>query len=89
MIKELELHSVSRLEADKPVAVSEINNEQPVDASEINNEANKKESFIWPDKAVLLLLDIYQNKELEFASLKRHNKIWNKISNEMKEANYN
>lgn len=64
MIKELELHSVSRLEADKPV-----------DASEINNEANKKESFIWSDKAVLLLLDIYRNKELEFASLKRHNKI--------------
>ncbi|XP_072750743.1 uncharacterized protein [Anoplolepis gracilipes] len=101
MIEQLELHSVPRLEANEPVDASEINNEQPVVASEINNEQpvvaseinneanNKKEFFTWPDKAILLLLDIYRNKESEFAGLKRHNKIWNEISNEMKEANYN
>ncbi|XP_071576434.1 uncharacterized protein [Temnothorax nylanderi] len=87
MIEQLEQHS---LEGYQLVDASEINNEQPVDASEINNEViNKKESFTWPDKAVLLLLEIYRNKESEFAGLKRHNKIWNEISNEMKEGNYN
>ncbi|XP_011859015.1 PREDICTED: uncharacterized protein LOC105556529 [Vollenhovia emeryi] len=68
-------------EANKP--------EKSVDvASEINE--SKKDSFIWPDQAVLLFLDIYRNKEPEFASgLKRHNKIWADIANELKEANYN
>jgi len=37
-----------------------------------------------------LFLKTYQNKEPDFASgLKRHNKIWIEIANEMKEAKYN
>jgi len=53
------------------------------------NEA-KKESFVWPDEAVLLFLETYRNKEPDFAlGLKRHNKIWMEIANEMKEAKYN
>lgn len=53
------------------------------------NENSKKESFIWSDQAVLLFLEIYRNKEPEFNSgLKRHNKIWLDIANEMKEAKY-
>lgn len=68
-------------EANKP--------EESVDVTSEINEA-KKESFIWPDQAVLLFLDIYRNKDPEFASgLKRHNKIWTDIANEMKEASYN
>lgn len=54
----------------------------------IANEA-KKESFVWPDKAVLLFLEIYRNKEPDFASgLKRHNKIWLEIAKEMETAKY-
>ncbi|KYQ50963.1 hypothetical protein ALC60_09944, partial [Trachymyrmex zeteki] len=50
----------------------------------------KKESYIWPDEAVLLFLEIYRNKEPTFAlGLKRYNKIWLEIANEMKMANYN
>ncbi|KYN02025.1 hypothetical protein ALC62_07138 [Cyphomyrmex costatus] len=66
-----------------------INEEQERNISEesvicvdtpIADEA-KKESFIWPDEAVLLFLEIYRNKEPTFAlGLKRHNKICNKKS---------
>ncbi|EFN84476.1 hypothetical protein EAI_13166, partial [Harpegnathos saltator] len=53
------------------------------------NEA-KKDSFIWPDKAILLLLEIYRNKKSDFVSgLIRHNKIWMDIASEMNKAKYN
>ncbi|KYN06010.1 hypothetical protein ALC62_03051 [Cyphomyrmex costatus] len=75
-----------------------INEEQERNISEesvicvdtpIADEA-KKESFIWPDEAVLLFLEIYRNKEPTFAlGLKRHNKIWLEIAEEMKTSNYN
>ncbi|KYQ50809.1 hypothetical protein ALC60_10101, partial [Trachymyrmex zeteki] len=44
--------------------------------------------FIWPDKAVLLLIEMYREKEVEFSSgFKCSNKIWVEIAAEMNETN--
>ncbi|XP_028048045.1 uncharacterized protein LOC105834690 [Monomorium pharaonis] len=78
-----ELQTEKNLQADE-----ELQSKNAIDVSQVNE--GKKESFIWPDEAVLLFLEIYRNKESEFASgLKRHNKIWTEIASEMKEAKYN
>lgn len=48
----------------------------------------KLKVFIWPDKAVLLLLELYREREEVFSTgLKRNNKIWIEIAAKMKEAN--
>lgn len=53
-----------------------------------NND--EKETFTWPEKAVLLFLDLYREREQEFTTgLKRHNKIWNEIACELQNSNYN
>lgn len=50
---------------------------------------NEKEAiFIWPDKAVMLFLELYHEREHEFAGLKRHNKIWSEIASELQKSNY-
>ncbi|XP_029672379.1 uncharacterized protein LOC115241010 [Formica exsecta] len=68
------------LQADEPGELA--------DASEANEA--RKESFVWPDQAVLLFLETYRDNEPDFASgLKRNNKIWVEIANEMKNAKYN
>ncbi|XP_039311757.1 uncharacterized protein LOC105196436 isoform X2 [Solenopsis invicta] len=82
----------SRESADTGTA-NEVNKElqEPGESADIcmANEI-KKDSFVWPDQAVLLFLETYREKESEFAlGLKRHNKIWLEIANEMKKANYN
>ncbi|KYQ50807.1 hypothetical protein ALC60_10099 [Trachymyrmex zeteki] len=44
--------------------------------------------FVWPDKAVLLLLELYREREEDFSSgMKRSNKIWAEIAISMKDAN--
>ncbi|XP_029158022.1 uncharacterized protein LOC114930420 [Nylanderia fulva] len=44
--------------------------------------------FVWPDKAVLLLLDMYREREEDFSNgLKRSNKIWAEIAAQMKNFN--
>ncbi|XP_071576382.1 uncharacterized protein [Temnothorax nylanderi] len=52
------------------------------------NNADKSKTFVWPDKAVLLLIELYREKEEEFSSgFKRSNKIWAEIAAEMNKAN--
>lgn len=48
---------------------------------------DKSKVFIWPDKAVLLLLELYREREDFSTGLKRSNKIWNEIAAEMRKAN--
>ncbi|KYQ50667.1 hypothetical protein ALC60_10246 [Trachymyrmex zeteki] len=49
---------------------------------------DKSKVFVWSDKAVLLLLEMYREREEDFSiGLKRSNKIWTEIAAEMKEAN--
>lgn len=44
--------------------------------------------FSWPDSAVLLLLELYREREEEFLSgFKRHNILWTEIATTMKENN--
>jgi len=44
--------------------------------------------FTWPDKAILLLIEMYREKEEEFSSgFKRSNKIWAEIAAEMNKIN--
>ncbi|XP_018310051.1 uncharacterized protein, partial [Mycetomoellerius zeteki] len=53
-----------------------------------NDAADKSKTFIWPDKAVLLLIEMYREKEVEFSSgFKCSNKIWVEIAAEMNETN--
>lgn len=48
------------------------------------------EPFNWPDKAVMLFLELYREREQEFiVGLKRHNKIWAEIALELRNYNYN
>lgn len=43
---------------------------------------------MWPSKCIYLLLEKYEEREEEFTKgLKRHSKIWETISNEMKKVN--
>ncbi|XP_018392750.1 PREDICTED: uncharacterized protein LOC108771848 [Cyphomyrmex costatus] len=66
------------------VAPVEHTDENAVD----KNNADKSKVFVWPDKAVLLLLEMYREREEDFSTgLKRSNKIWTEIAAEMKEAN--
>lgn len=49
---------------------------------------DKSKAFIWPDKAILLLLELYREREEDFSNgIKRANKIWTEIAIEMKKAN--
>jgi len=57
---------------------------------EENKKLDEKETFNWPEKAVLLFLELYRERENEFTTgLKRHNKLWSEIASEMKNSNYN
>ncbi|XP_025160518.1 uncharacterized protein LOC112589871 [Harpegnathos saltator] len=81
---------VAKESEKKSIAV--IDEEQADKSRQPISEANeaKKDSFIWPDKAILLLLEIYRNKKSDFVSgLIRHNKIWMDIASEMNKAKYN
>jgi len=45
-------------------------------------------SFSWPENAVLLLLELYREREEEFLlGFKRHNVLWKEIAVAMKETN--
>ncbi|EZA50548.1 hypothetical protein DMN91_004308 [Ooceraea biroi] len=60
----------------------------------LENDAKKnkdeKETFTWPEKAVMLCLELYREREHEFtAGLKRHNKLWAEIVSELRNYNYN
>jgi len=48
---------------------------------------DKTKVFVWPDKAVFLLLELYREREEDFSSGKRSNKIWAEIAASMKEMN--
>ncbi|XP_029661940.1 uncharacterized protein LOC115234762 isoform X2 [Formica exsecta] len=74
--------------------VNKNNNIEPEveleDANETadKNNADKLKTFVWPDKAVYLLIEIYREKEEEFTNgFKRSNKIWAEIAAQMNEAN--
>ncbi|XP_071576315.1 uncharacterized protein [Temnothorax nylanderi] len=63
-------------------AVTETITEEP------RTNESKSKCFVWPDAAVLLLIEQYRGKEHEFnTGIKRHNVIWGDIATEMKEAN--
>lgn len=52
------------------------------------NNSDKTKVFVWPDKAVFLLLELYREREEDFLSgMKRSNKIWTEIAASMKETN--
>ncbi|XP_071582426.1 uncharacterized protein [Temnothorax nylanderi] len=62
-------------------AVTETITEEP------RTNESKSKCFVWPDAAVLLLIEQYRGKEHEFnTGIKRHNVIWGDIATEMKEA---
>ncbi|XP_071574631.1 uncharacterized protein [Temnothorax nylanderi] len=53
-------------------------------------DSEKDTVFIWPDKAVMLFLELYRERENDFITgLKRHNKLWSEIASELKNLNYN
>ncbi|XP_018368347.1 PREDICTED: uncharacterized protein LOC108764565 isoform X1 [Trachymyrmex cornetzi] len=55
-----------------PVAPEHTDKENAVD----KNNADKSKVFVWPDKAVLLLLEMYREREEDFSTgLKRSNRI--------------
>lgn len=57
---------------------------------EENHKDDEKETFIWPEKAIMLFLELYREREHEFTTgLKRHNKLWSEIASELKNSNYN
>ncbi|XP_011705613.1 PREDICTED: uncharacterized protein LOC105460821, partial [Wasmannia auropunctata] len=59
---------------------------EPDDAVDENNP-DKTKGFMWPDKAVLLLLELYREREQDFLSgMKRNNKIWAEIAASIKET---
>ncbi|KMQ86384.1 hypothetical protein RF55_14639 [Lasius niger] len=71
--------------------INELQVDEPGESADASqaNEA-RKEFFVWPDQAVLLFLETYRDKESDFSSgLKRNNKIWMEIADEMKKAKYN
>lgn len=79
--------------------VSEANSEQNLENSDLiedkiekghKEDGNDEENiFIWPDKAVMLFLELYREKEHEFSDgQKRHNKLWAEIALELNKSNY-
>lgn len=49
---------------------------------------NEKSLFIWPSKCIYLLLEKYEEREKEFTGgIKRHNKIWETIADEIRTIN--
>lgn len=49
---------------------------------------NEKSLFIWPPKCIYLLLNKYEEREGEFVTgVKRHNKIWEAIADDMRKMN--
>lgn len=61
-----------------------------IDAKENHKDNDEKETFTWPEKAIMLFLELYRERELEFISgLKRHNKLWSEIASELQNSNYN
>lgn len=43
-----------------------------------------KKKFTWPEKAVVLFLELFRKREYEFTTgLKRYNKLWSKIAVEL------
>lgn len=49
---------------------------------------NKKSLLIWSSKCVHLLLDKYEERQEKFfTGIKRHNKIWKVIANDMRKMN--
>lgn len=60
------------------------------DDTEEGFTSDGKETFTWPERAILLFLELlYRERENEFSSgLKRHNKLWNEIAIELQKLNY-
>ncbi|XP_011170490.1 trihelix transcription factor GTL1 [Solenopsis invicta] len=57
---------------------------------ETQKENEPETTFTWPEKAVMLFLELYREQEHEFTTgLKRHNKIWSEIATELQNSNYN
>ncbi|XP_029172175.1 uncharacterized protein LOC114941365, partial [Nylanderia fulva] len=57
-----------------------------INTTEEPDESNSK-SFVWPDAAVLLLVELYREREQEFnTGMKRHNIIWGEIAAQIKET---
>jgi len=80
-------------EAEKRSAakVQEINsNDQNKDNNAEITKTDEKDTFTWPEKAVMLFLKLYREREDEFtAGLKRHSKLWSEIASELHNLNYN
>lgn len=67
----------------------ELNEDDNTGEEGHKESGNEKEAiFIWPDKAVMLFLELYRERKHEFAGLKRHNKIWSEIASELQKSNY-
>lgn len=72
--------------------VNNIENIESLESNTIeeNDISEGKDTFTWPEKAVLLFLELYREREQEFTSgLKRHNKLWSEIASELQKSNYN
>ncbi|KYN00247.1 hypothetical protein ALC62_08993 [Cyphomyrmex costatus] len=51
-------------------------------------DTDTAKNFMWPDNAVYLLLELYQEKEEMFnSSFKKHNILWKEIATSMRETN--
>lgn len=72
--------------------MNNFNNTSEISDNTEENQKNdeNKETFTWPEKAILLFLELYCEREHEFTiGLKRHNKLWSEIASELKNFNYN
>ncbi|XP_011859375.1 PREDICTED: uncharacterized protein LOC105556874 isoform X2 [Vollenhovia emeryi] len=76
--KEQDVHNTNNIEPTDEV--EDLTCENAVD----KNKSDKSKTFVWPDKAVLLLIELYREREEEFSNgFKRSNKIWAEIAAEM------
>lgn len=58
--------------------MNNFNNTSEISDNTEENQKNdeNKETFTWPEKAILLFLELYREREHEFTTgLKRHNKL--------------
>ena len=76
---------VAKAEKDQNVLLQLIENARQNPVEPGNNIGKKLDtiqtSFVWPDKAALLLIELYREREMEFkGSVKRHTDLWNEIA---------
>lgn len=78
------------MENPKIVESFEKNTQEDGSKEGAKEDGNEKETFIWSEKAIMLFLELYREREHAFTSgLKRHSKLWSEIASDLQKSNYN